>query len=242
MATSYWDRRAAQADDLLGQADEMGELAPGTRPARVAARLAVQAADVLASDRGSAADLRRLAQALWRQASAFMVSGQRAAALAPARRCWLLTELALTMAPPGEPGWDQAIADAVRRLGVVMPALAAGRPGEAEQLYRACTAAVADDTARPGLPGHPDRPGGGPHPARVRRRWPGRDHRAGHRAADGQPDTDRGRRAAPGRGHLDEAIALAASVAARGPAYRALLQGLRAERDGLRRSPVEPAP
>ena len=155
MATSYWDQRVTQADDLVARAEELAESEPGTEPARAAARQAVQAADALARDRGTAADLRRLGQALWRQASAsqvsgpepvegcgrvtgprhgrgpeaagpgpvaqvVLVSGDPAAALAPARRCWALTERALASVPPGSPEWGETVGEAVQRLGVII--------------------------------------------------------------------------------------------------------------------------
>jgi hypothetical protein len=271
MAISHWDRLAAEADELLGRADELAEREPGTEPARAAARQAVQAADGLALDRGSPADLRRLGQALWRQASAFLVSGDPAAALAPARRCWTMTERALARVSPTEPGWGDAVGDAVQRLGVLLPALSsAGRAGEADQVYQACSAAVARNVV------------GGPRvrqaqarlavfylteaadgyaAARLEGRWEqvadqayldmlaGRDTAATLRefAGDGpveaievattlrmvsRIETVAGE-LAQAAADLDEAIGLAATVAGRGPAYQALLQGLRAEREGL---------
>jgi hypothetical protein len=277
MATSHWDRQAAEADELLRRAGELAEREPGTEPARAAARQAVRAADALALDRGSAADLRRLGQALWRQASAFLVSGEPAAALAPARRCWVLTERALAQASPTDAGWGEAVGDAVQRLGVILPALSGGgRPGEADEVYQACSAAVARNVV------------GGPRvrqaqarlavfylteaadayaAARLEGRWEqvadqayldllaGRETAATLRefAGDGPVEVIEVAttlrmvsRIATVAGELpqaaatlDEAIGLAETVAARGPAYRALLQGLRAEREGL--GTVEPA-
>jgi hypothetical protein len=271
MAISHWDRQAAEADEFLRRADDLAEREPGTEPARAAARQAVQAADALALDRGSAADLRRLGQALWRQASAFLVSGEPAAALAPARRCWVLTERALAQVAPTGPGWGETVGDAVHRLGVILPALsAAGRPGEADQVYQACGAAVARNVV------------GGPRvrqaqarlavfylteaadayaAARLDGRWEqvadqacldllaGRETAATLRefAGDGPVEVIEVAtalrmvsRIATVAGELpqaaatlDEAIGLTGTVAARGPAYQALLQGLRAEREGL---------
>lgn len=271
MATSYWDQRVSQADDLVARAEELAEGEPGTEPARAAARQAVQAADALARDRGTAADLRRLGQALWRQASAFLVSGDPAAALAPARRCWALTERTLASVPPDSPEWGETVGEAVQRLGVIMPALSiSGRPDEGQDAYGACQAAVHRSSS------------GGPRvrqaqarllvfyltaaadayaAARVDGRWEqvadqayldmlaGRDAAAALRefAGDGPVEvievattlrmvsriaTVAGelRQAAD---TLDEAIELAGTVAQRGPAYGAILDGLRAERDGL---------
>jgi hypothetical protein len=280
MATSYWDQRATEADDLLALAEERAEREPGTEPARAAAQQAVKAADALARDRGSPVDLRRLARALWRQASAFLVSGDPAAALAPARRCWALTERTLASVGPQDPGWGETIGEAVQRLGVLMPALgAAGPPGEAERAYQACSAAVAGNTAG----GPPVRQAqarlavfyltsgaDGYAAARIEGRWEqvadqayldilvGREVAGTLRefAGDGPVETielattlrmvsrietvagELPRAAAT----LDEAIALAATVAGRGPSYQAVLQGMRAERDALPPPAPEPQP
>jgi hypothetical protein len=271
MAISQWDRQAVEADELLGRADELAEREPGTEPARAAARQAVRAADALALDRGSPADLWRLSQALWRQASAFLVSGDMAAALAPARRCWALSERSLAQFAPTDPGWGEAVGDAVQRLGVIMPALSgAGRAGEAEQVYQACSAAVARNVV------------GGPRvrqaqarlavfyltqaadayaAARLDGRWErvadqsyqdllaGRETAATLREFAGNGPVEVIEVATTLRmvsrietvagelpqaaASLDEAIGLAETVAARGPGYQALVQGLRAERAGL---------
>ncbi|MFF0729020.1 hypothetical protein [Streptomyces sp. NPDC004134] len=263
----------AESTDLADLADELAVSAPGSGPAIDAARRAAEAAEELAGRSGTVANRRRLARALWRQASAFMVAGDPASALRPAQRCWeLCAEILETTGrtAAAAPDVDDVVGEVVGYLSVVTAALeAADLREEAQRVYEAGVAAAAradgprgrqararlavygltfsaDFFAEARMQGLWEQISGkvreaigeGLEVAAVLRRH----------ADEGVSETAELARilqvvsrlqtvagqVADAAATLDEAATLVSGVADRGPALRALLQGLRAERDGLR--------
>jgi len=134
---------AARADELADLADELSETEPGSDRARRAAQESVDAAQALLAEDDTAANMRRLSRALWRQASAMIHGGMPSAAVGPARRCWQLCAAAMERTSPQDPAFDEVIGELAVRANAAIPVLAgAGSSDEAAAVYEASVAAA----------------------------------------------------------------------------------------------------
>ena len=134
-----------RADALAGRADQLAMSQPGSRLAIEAAEQSVAMADQLAAVSGTQDNRRRLARALWRRTSAYVMAEDFLTAAGSAQRCWGLCLQLLDGTSADAAAFDEMAGLVVRWCGALGPALVmAGMQQEADQM----SAVVVDVAAR----------------------------------------------------------------------------------------------
>jgi hypothetical protein len=134
-----------RADALADRADQLAMSQPGTRLAIEAAEQSVAVAEQLAAVPDPQDNRRRLARALWRRTSAYVMAEDFLTAAGSAQHCWGLCLQLLDGTSADAAAFDEMAGLVVKWCGALGPALAmAGRQQEADQM----SAVIVDISAR----------------------------------------------------------------------------------------------